>query len=192
MPKCQQALARGGNYIEEWNSAGETGNTTYRSVQSVINDLMTEMEFVMDNLVNVKLQEVNWVRDVNQAGERVRRPESWRSGNSIANARQRIEATEMIYLGIDRETGADGFGMDDYLEQTGKAGLGSQIRAQFGVVLAALDAIPGTLEDATKGGQALALVDDAEEKSRVLLRLLKRELALHLDVSFGFNDADGD
>ena len=170
-----------GGYIDDWNSAGGTDNPTYPSVQSAIDDLMTEMEFVMDDLVNVKLQHVNWVQ---------RKPESWRSGNSIANVRRRIKAAEMIYLGVDRDTGEDQFGMDDYLRRTGEAGLDSQIRAQFGVALSGLDAIPGALADAVIGN--LSLVDDAEEKSRALLRLLKRDLSEHLDVFFGFNDADGD
>ncbi len=171
--------ASGGDYIGEWNSASEAGNTAYPFVQDAIDDLMNEMEFVMDDLVNVKLQHANWVQG---------QPESWRSGNSIANVRRRIEAAEKIYLGMDG--GADQFGMDDYLRQTGEAGLDMQIRTQFGVALAALDDIPGTLEDAA--GSHATLVDKAEEESRVLLRLLKRDLAVHLDVFFGFNDKDGD
>ena len=173
--------ATGGGYVDEWNSAGESGNTTYPFVQSAIDDLMNEMEFVVDDLVNVKLQHVNWVQG---------KPESWRSESSIANVRHRIEATEMIYLGINKDTDQEGFGMDDYLRQTGEAGLDARIRAQFGVALTAIDGIPGTLEEAVTSN--LSLVDDAEEKSRLLLRLLKRELAEHLDVFFGFNDADGD
>lgn len=169
----------GGNYIGAWNSAGDADNTTYRLVQRAIDDLMNEVEFVMDDLVNVKLQERNWVDG---------KPESWRSGNSIANIRHRIVAAEKIYLGMDG--GENRFGMDDYLQQTGKAGLDRQIQEQFDVAIEALDAIPGRLGDAVINN--LALVNDAEEKSRVLLRLLKRELAVHLDVFFGFNDADGD
>ena len=171
--------ASGGNYIGEWNAAGEADNTTYPFVQDAIDDLMNEMEFVIDDLVNIKLQDINWVQG---------QPESWRSGNSIANVRRRIEAAEKIYLGMDG--GEDQYGMDDYLRQTGEAGLDTQIRTQFGVALDALDAIPGTLADAVVSNAAR--VDDAEEESRVLLRLLKRELAVHLDVFFGFNDKDGD
>lgn len=173
--------ASGGDYIGEWNSAGEANNTTYPFVQTAIDDLINELEFVIDDLVNVKLQQVNWVQE---------KPESWRSRNSIANIRHRIEAAQMIYLGFDRDAGEDQSGMDDYLRQTGETGLDTEIRAQFGVALAALAAIPGTLADAVVSN--LTLVDEAEEKSRDLLFLLKRKLAVHLEVFFGFNDADGD
>ena len=184
-----QASDDGGDYIGAWNSAGDTGNSTYRFVQDAVKELMGEMEFVLDDLVNVKL-----------AGHRQgarrpwadRKPESWRSDNSIANIRHRIEAAEMIYLGIDRDTDQDGFGIDDYLQQTGEGDLDTRIRAEFDEALAALDAIPGTLEDAVVSN--LAFVDDAEADSRTLLRTLKRDLTVdQLDVFFpGFNDADGD
>ena len=170
-----------GDYINLWNTAGEATNTAYRFVQSAINALMNELEFVIDDLVNVKLQQVNWVQ---------RKPESWRSGNSIANIRHRIEAAQMIYLGFDRDTGEDQFGMDDYLRQTGKTDLDAQIRAKFGLALDALDAIPGTLADAVVSN--LTIVDEAEVKSRDLLRLLKHKLAKHLNVFFGFDETDGD
>ena len=98
----------------------------------------------------------------------------------------------MIYLGIDRDTDQDGFGIDDYLQQTGEGDLDTRIRAEFDEALDALDAIPGTLEDAVVSN--LAFVNDAEADSRTLLRTLKRDLTVdQLDVFFpGFNDADGD
>ena len=182
--------ASGGDYVGAWNAAGDAGNSTYPFVQDAVKELMGEMEFVLDDLVNVKL-----------AGHRqgARRPwadgkpESWRSDNSIANIRHRIEAAEMIYLGIDRDTDQDGFGIDDYLRQTGEASLDAEIQAQFDVTLNALDAIPGTLSDAVISDN-LTPVNNAETESRVLLRLLKRDLTVEqLDVFFpGFNDADGD
>ena len=59
---------------------------------------MGEMEFVFDDLVNVKIAGYKrgarrpWVDQ---------KPESWRSGNSIANILRRIQAAEMIYVGLD-------------------------------------------------------------------------------------------
>lgn len=187
--------ASGGGYIDEWNSAGETGNTEYPFVQDAVTELMGEMEFVLDDLVNVKIAGY-------KAGARRpwvdRRPESWRSGNSIANIRHRIEAAEMIYLGTNRDTGQNGFGIDDYLRRTGEAGLDADIRTQFGLVLGAngvlraLEDLGVTLEAAVDSHPTL--LNDAETASRTLLRTLKRDLTVdQLDVFFpGFNDADGD
>lgn len=185
-----QASDEGGEgYVDEWNSAGEAGNSTYRFVQDAIDDLINEVEFVIDNLVNSQLgghdpqkrASRRWVDG---------KPESWRSGNSLANIRHRVEAAEMIFLGTDRDTGQDGFGIDEYLQRTGEAGLATEIRNQFGAVYEILDDIPGTLEEAVE--TSLAIVRNAETESRDLLGLLKRDMAEHLDVFFGFNDADGD
>ena len=181
----------GDDYLNDWNTAGDPGNSAYIFVQEAVQELMGEMEFVLDDLVNVKIAGYKpgarrpWVD-----GE----PESWRSGNSIANIRHRVQAAEMIYLGANRATGQDGFGIDDYLRRTGEASLDAEIQDQFDTTLNALDNIPGTLKDAVSTGATEVFVETAEVESRVLLRLLKRDLTVEqLDVFFpGFNDADGD
>ena len=184
-----------GDYIGIWSTPGEAGNTTYRSVQSVVDALMSRVEFVVDNLVNRKLQRVNW---------KDREPDMWRSGNSIANNQHHIIAAEMLYLGIDRgedlfgldvylpQRGGLGlYGMDDYLRETGDSGLDAEIRDQFDVTLAALEALPVPLREAVSSHTGL--VNSAIGEARELLRLLKRELAQdRLGVFFEFNSSDGD
>ena len=184
----------GGDYIGVWNSAGEPANTTYRSVQSAIDGLMSRVEFVIDELVNRKLQRVNW---------KDREPDMWRSGNAIANVQHHFAAAEMIYLGIDRgeeslgldayvqqRGGLGAFGMDDYLRQTGDSQLDIDIRDQFDLALDVLEAIPVPLREAVNSHPGL--VTSAIVESRELLRLLKRELAQdRLGVFFEFNSSDG-
>ena len=185
----------GDDYIGVWNTAGQPANTTYRSVQSAIDGLMSRIEFVIDELVNRKLQQVNW---------KSREPDMWRSGNTIANTQHHFAAAEMIYLGIDRGEEAFGleaylqqrgglgaFGMDDYLRQTGDAQLDVDIRNQFDVTFDALEAIPVPLREAVDSHPGL--VRAAIVESREMLRLLKRELAQdRLGVFFEFNSSDGD
>lgn len=187
--------SNGGDYIDLWNSAGEAGNITYRTVQSAIDALWSRVEFVVDNLVNRKLQPLNWKRS---------EPDFWRSGNSIASLQHHIVAAEMLYLGVGREAdtfglenymqqrgGAGQFGVDDYLRETGLSALDAAIQDQFDVALDALEAIPASLRDAVDSHTAL--VQAAITDSRELLRLLKREMAQdQLDVFFEFNSADGD
>ena len=185
-----------GDYIGIWSTAGEAGNATYRSVQSVIDALMSRVEFVIDDLVNRKLQRVNW---------REREPDFWRSGNTIANFLHSIAAAEMLYLGVDREDGdtfgldnytqqrggSGQYGMDDYLRETGDSVLDADIREQFDTTFDALDAIPGSLREAVVSHEGLVVT--AITECRELLRLLKRELAQdRLDVFFEFNSDDGD
>ena len=187
----------GGDYIGIWNTAGEAGNSTYRSVQSVIDALMSRVEFVIDELVNRKLQRVNW---------REREPDFWRSGNTVANFLHNIAAAEMLYLGVDRSGGDDTFGlenytqqrggsgqygMDDYLRETGDSVLDAEIRGQFDTTFDALDAIPVSFREAVVSHEGLVIT--AITETRELLRLLKRELAQgRLDVFFEFNSDDGD
>lgn len=185
----------GGDYIGVWNSAGEAGNTTYRTLQSAIDALFSRVEFVIDNLVNRKLQPLNWKRS---------EPDFWRSGNSIASLQHNIVAAEMLYLGVNRGAATFGlenymqqrgglgqFGVDDYLRETGQSALDAAIQDQFDVALAALEAIPVSLRDAVDSH--MAHVDTAIAEARELLRLLKREMAQdQLDVFFEFNSADGD
>ena len=184
-----------GDYLGVWNSAGEAGNPTYRSVQSAIDALMSRVEFVIDDLVNRKLQRVNW---------KGREPDFWRSGNSIANLLHNIVAAEMLYLGVHRgeatfglenymqQRGGTGqFGIDDYLRETGQSALDADIQDQFDATLDALEAIPVSLREAVVSHEGLVVT--AITESRELLRLLKRELAQgRLDVFFEFNSDDGD
>lgn len=187
--------SEGDDYIGLFSSAGEPGNATYRSVQSVIDGLMSRVEFVIDNLVNRKLQRVNW---------KGREPDMWRSGNTIANSQHHFVAAEMIYLGVQRGEGLFGlgaylqqrgglgaFGIDDYLRRTGDSQLDNVIRNQFDITFGALDAIPVPLREAVVSHPGL--VNTALSESRELLRLLKRELAQgRLGVFFEFNSSDGD
>ena len=185
----------GDDYIGLWNAAGQTTNTTYRSVQSALDGLMSRIEFVIDELVNRKLQQVNW---------KGREPDMWRSGNTIANSQHHFAAAEMIYLGVDRgeesfgleaylqqRGGLGAFGIDDYLRQTGGAQLDIDIQDQFDVTFDALEAIPVPLREAVNSHPGL--VRTAIAASREMLRLLKRELAQdRLGVFFEFNSSDGD
>ena len=175
----------GGNFIALWNTAGDPGNTTFFDVQDAIDDLMREMEIVVDYLVNANLWSLNWVRG---------RAESWRSGNSIANVRHRIEAARRIYLGEHRVTGENQYGIDDYLRDGGHSVLDQGIRDQFDHTLEALDSIPGPLTEAVVGHEALVR-DVREDQARVLLRFLKRRLAeerLGVPVEDLFSSEDGD
>ena len=181
----QRWQASGGNFIAAWNSAGGDGNTVFPRVQDAIDTLVTEIEFVIDNLVNVKL---NGPRLQSIAGGLPDQAESFRSGNSIANALNRIEGTRRIYLGL--QDGVDSFGIDDYLQQVEQAELDQQIRDQFQSAAEAVMAIPGSLYQASQTDRDAVLF--AVNETRELLRLLKREMAVVLDVFFGFNDADGD
>ena len=181
----QRWQASDGNFIATWNSAGGNGNTAFPRVQDAIDTLVTEIEFVIDNLVNVKL---NGPRLQSIAGGLPDQAESFRSGNSIANALNRIEGTRRIYLGL--QDGVDSFGIDDYLQQVEQAELDQQIRDQFQSAAEAVMAIPGSLYQASQTDRDAVLF--AVNETRELLRLLKREMAVVLDVFFGFNDADGD
>ena len=185
----------GDDYIGVWNSAGEAGNATYRTLQSAIDALFSRVEFVIDNLVNRKLQPLNWKRS---------EPDFWRSSHTTASLQHNIVAAEMLYLGVNRgvetfglenymqQRGGPGqFGVDDYLRETGQSALDAAIQDQFDVALDALEAIPVSLRDAVDGH--MAHMDTAIAEARELLRLLKRDMAQdQLDVFFEFNSADGD
>jgi len=104
----------------------------------------------------------------------------------------------MIYLGTDRRTNENGFGIDDYLRRTGESALDDRIQDQFDAVLGP-DGVISTLEDqgVTLGAAVDShptLLEDVEQGARTLLRTLKRDLTVtQLDVFFaGFNDQDGD
>ena len=91
--------------------------------------------------------------------------------------------------GSIRNTGQDGFGIDDYLRQTGETSLDNRIQDEFDAVLGSdaplrtLDALGATLEAAVHSHPTL--LDDAETDSRKLLRTLKRDLTVEqLGVEF--------
>gem|GEM_PF-3931292 len=47
-----------GDFIGTWNTSGSVSNTTYPQVQDVIDEPLTQMEFVLDNLKDVKRDDV--------------------------------------------------------------------------------------------------------------------------------------
>lgn len=181
----------GDDFVGDWNSAGDSDNPSYPFVQDAIHELINRMQFALEDLVHSRLGgHSSAKRETRQWVEG--KAESWRSGNSIANIRHRLEAAEMLYLGTNRHTNQDGFGIDEYLQHTGEAGLAGRIRAQFDASFDAVDEIPETLQEAVEDPQSRATVVEAERITRDLLILIKRDMGEHLGVVFGFNDADGD
>lgn len=110
--------------------------------------------------------------------------ESWRSGTSMLNLKQNIEAMQALYL-------AGGFGLDAQLRKLGKAQLADRIKQQFALTL---DTWPTeqSLFELLKTKQGYQSVLAQRNKLEQLNYLIHEEVAIELGVVIGFNATDGD
>lgn len=87
-------------------------------------------------------------------------------------------------------TGGTGSGIDDYLDLLGKQQLNNDVKAQFNIALASLQAIPDPMSAAFSG--STATVETAYREVQKLLTLLKTDVASATAVQITYMDNDGD
>jgi uncharacterized protein len=118
--------------------------------------------------------------------------EGWRSGHATALVRANIESVQRAFEG--GPAGGDEPGLAEYLAyldaQSEAEPLAPKISGQLAAALAALDALPASLERAVETNPAE--VTAAYDAHYALLALLKIDMTNRLGVTITFNDSDGD
>lgn len=172
----------GDDYTSRFTKPGPE-NRDYPDSQIAIGKLLDSLVYGVELVKRDKLE-----RPLGLAGgsPQVYLLEWWRSRHSRQAIIATLNGLAQLY------SGGGGFGLDDYLAESGNAELASQIEQQFSKTLALAQDIDGALfkvadEPATRQ-QAAAL----HEALVQLETLCKRQLPQALGISLGFNSSDGD
>ncbi len=121
------------------------------------------------------------------------RVEAYYSNTSLALLERNLKALKATFMG-QSATGANGPGLDDYLDHVGakysNKNLSEAIIQQFDAALAATAAVPAPMAQAvTSHPQAVTKLYDELQK---LIVLTKTDMPAALGVTITYNDNDGD
>ncbi len=155
-----------GNFLEKLATAGEAGNTTYPSEASALEELVTGMIVIIDEVGNAKIADP--FSETN--AEKV---ESQFSYNSLLDFENNIRGAENVYLG--RYLQKDGPGLNDLVRRN-DAELDTKIRQKFDAAINAIQAIPFPFRDSISNEQGRALISTAQLKTSELQAVIEGEL----------------
>ncbi|PKV63422.1 imelysin family protein [Pontibacter ramchanderi] len=180
------------------HSAWTTGNTAKNfketggtAVGSSIGNLVNQFNFEVDLTKRAK---VGIPSGRFSAGNPVPdRVEAYYSNTSLALLERNLKALKATFMG-QSAAGANGPGLDDYLDHVGAKyadkNLSAAIIQQFDAALAAVAAVPAPLSQAvTSNPQAVTKVYDELQK---LIVLTKTDMPAALGVTITYTDNDGD
>lgn len=119
--------------------------------------------------------------------------EAFYSGYSLTLAKAHLDALENLFRGRDPQ-GADGPGMDDYLDALGTryqdGDLSESIKNRFAAARNALEAISDPLSESIL--EEKDLVDKAYSEIQRMVVLTKTDMPSAFSVSITYQDSDGD
>jgi predicted lipoprotein len=164
----------GGNYREAFIDAAADGADLEGSISLLSNEMIFLTEMVAREKIGVPLGKDGFGEPSPESAE------GYRSGSSLDLTKANIEALQAAFEA----------GLDEYLSQLGGEATAEAISTQFETVLADLEAIGPSLEEAVVTRPED--VEKAYQSLRVLVTLLKTDMANRLGITITFSDNDGD
>ena len=174
----------GGDFLGELVEAGRDSET-YDSVDMALGEVVNRLVYDIEAARNAKIGAPLGNRT---AG--VPQPyaaESHYSGRSLEDVRDNLRGVEEVCFGADVE---DAQSLTRYLDGIGRGDIAPALREAFDESYAALDAIPGTLNEAVVSDPAL--VQEAVDRLGELQLLIQADLINAMGLMLTFTDADGD
>lgn len=167
-----------GGYLDAFIASGDSGGA-FSSAHEALN-AVSDALFILDTDVkDMKLGEPAGIADNSCAT--VQEPcladiEARVSGHSKQNIRANLDGFRLVF------TGGEGLGFDDFLVAVNAADLATQMLADVDAAIAAVDAIPGTLEEAVQNDRDAVVA--AHTAVRVVTDNLKSQFltVLALDI----------
>lgn len=180
-----------GNYLAEFTSDNALGADAGSSLGKLVNALNLSFE---RNTRDAKIGIPAGIRSLGIIIPEA--TEAYYGGYSTQLATANVEAYQMLFLGRTKE-GADGSGLDDYLEArkaktTSGAGqaLSEAINGQFETIFDALNQMDDPLSEQVKTNNEP--VQQVFAQMQQLAVLLKTDMASALGVVISYQDNDGD
>lgn len=175
----------GGNYVSTFKN--NTGSDVGGSIGMLVNQLNYDLETLKNAKIGIPLGKKTLGTPLPEKAEALY------SMQSLTLAKEHLTSIENIYLGRSK-TGADGLGLDDYIEhvkaQHPLGPLNNVIKNKFASAKAKLAAIPETLSQSVLS--SASTVDAAYIELQQLVVLLKVDMPSALGVMITYQDNDGD
>lgn len=174
----------GGGYAAEFGNAG-TSSTTFKSPKDAVDIVVNEIVYLPDAAGNDFIARPLGLKTGD--GVHPELEESWRSGNSLEDLRNRIRGIDNLWEGV--WSGTDGIGLADMVKSRSEPLVG-EVRKAIDDIYAALDGIGMPLTEAlTKAADKLETTFNLMIE---LKRVLGSDVVTVLGVTLTFNDKDGD
>ena len=175
-------LPEGFDYAAEFVGADGSGMSVSSSINRLLNIMIAELEDVVHQKLGRPLGNFDGGTPQPQGAE------SHLSENSQANLLANLDALETLF------TGGEGLGFDDYLDYVGAEYNGQPFSNTFSAALnnarLSIGAIEQPLSQAVYDDAAS--VKTAFDTTRLLIPLLKADMANHLGITVTYSDNDGD
>lgn len=178
-------VAGWGTYRSQFVSS--TGVAQGSSVSLLVNELNFDSEVLKNFKFKIPLGKFNGGIVIPE------NVEGLYAGNSLELAEEHSVALKNVFTGTGTN-GADGQGLDDYLECLNAGGEEEPLRdamlEQFDAIRAGIQSVPGPLSEALVSNKAI--VDDAYDQMQLMVPLMKHEMTSILGVQINYQDNDGD
>lgn len=173
-----------GNYVGQWGSPGASSDQ-FKSPKDAVDILVNELVYLPDAAGNDCIARPLGLKTGD--GVHPELEESWRSGNSLEDLRNRIRGIDNMWEGVWGST--DAVGLAEMVKSRSEPLVG-EVRKAIDDVYAALDAIGMPLSEALT--QAADKLEAAFDLMIELKRVLGSDVVTVLGVTLTFNDKDGD
>jgi predicted lipoprotein len=149
-------------------TAGESGNTTYRSRLSTAQEILDGMIGICDEVANGKIADPFDAHDTTLV-------ESQFALNSIVDFQDNLRSVENVYLGGLPEAGPRGKGLSSYVAASDSA-LDARVQSEIQAGIAAIGAIPRPFRTAITTPSSYDSIRAAQEAIRTLHGTLLQEV----------------
>jgi predicted lipoprotein len=179
--------ASGGDFLGSLATAGD-GSPLFATSQDAMNELAGALLYIDTIAKEMKVGEPSGIIRCTAGPMCLAELESRLSARSKEHILINLRAFQRVFLGDEPGTAAPGF--DDMLADVGQAALSAQLEAAIADTIAAVEALPGTLEEAITNEPALVMA--AYETFGAMLRLFKMDVFGALDIEVTVVPTDND
>lgn len=154
----------GDNYMQQLAEAGNSSSNVYQTQKSALEELITGMEIIADEVANGKIDDPYSQEDTSLV-------ESQFSFNSKKDFKNNLRSISNVYTGD--YNGHKGEGITDFISKQDDK-LDSRFKNEIDAAIQAIDDIPGNFRDAISSNRID--VANAQEKVRTVLSTIQEDI----------------
>lgn len=155
-------------YQEVLLTAGESGNSTYPTVQAGTEEVVQGMIDSLDEVANEKIG-----KPFEEKSSQLF--ESRFSHNTLTDIKSNVKGAENVYLGRFPDANTSGAGLSAYVAQA-KPEVDTKVKEQIQASLSALDQIPAPIEESFDDPKAASAIESAQKTINTLRTTIEQEV----------------
>jgi predicted lipoprotein len=155
-------------YREVIATAGESGNSSYPTLQAGVQEMLQGKIDSLDEVANEKIGKPLETKDVKLFESRF-------ALNTLKDLKSNVKGAQNVYLGTFPDANTTGSSLSNYIASV-KPDVDAKVKSEFQASLEALEKIPDPIETAIANPQATENIKAAREKIQSLRDLLEKEV----------------